>query len=364
MRTSLDEWIEKEHFIIADGRRYLVLPYEGNDDFLFFYGSRFAIEYAGETKNFDQESLVMNKDYMKKQLDQIAEDENLKLSNTQCNDLEIVEMIIKQVHPSFRLEKKHEEIKKEEFDIEELEVAKKVLDNGMFSFNSTLFRLVNGNKANEYIRLQDNNYQLLPHTTMSQDLRKRYASEFQKQVDMYFGTEKERIKQQLDSKEDYILEAAKRGFYEKDDFGFVKKDNAFYVYAKTGGFSLYEPTTKEYFQFPSASVAVKVKNGNHITWDDPIIMEPYSHPGLQHRDTPEQKICASTDRENYQEYRKIAREDPLVIPKMIGNTLRNGYNQVINGYISADHGNPWHRLTEDIFEHMKTSNPWNVTNEY
>ncbi|MFP4424522.1 MAG: hypothetical protein ACLFP2_04815 [Candidatus Woesearchaeota archaeon] len=364
MRTSLDEWIEKEHFIIADGRRYLVLPYEGDKDFLFFYGSRFAIEDAGDTNIFDQESLALNKDYMSKQIDQIAEDENLKLSNAQCNDLDIVEMIIKQVHPSFRLEKKYEDIEKEEFDIEELSVAKKVLDNGMFSFNEALFKLVKGNKANEYIRLHENNYQLLPHLARSQDLRKTYVNEFKRQIDMYFSTEKDKIKQQLNSKDDYILEAAKKGSYEEDDFGFTKKGNAFYVYAKTGRFALYEPTTKEYFQFPSASVAVRVKNGKTITWDDPIIMEPYSHPGIQFKDTPEQKICASTDREEYERYRKMAREDPTIIPKMIGETLRNGYNQVINGYISAEKGNPWHVLTEDIFEHMKTSNPWNVTNEY
>ncbi|MGM5488393.1 MAG: hypothetical protein ACQESG_05580 [Nanobdellota archaeon] len=363
MKTSLDTWIEKEHFIVANSNRYIVFPYEGKENFLYFYGRQFAIEDAGPVAEFDKESLLMNQDYVRRKLETITNEENKKVANIDLSDADMAEMFIRQVKPIFENKRRYEHCTREDFTIENLDVANHIVQGPMFAFNGFLLDLSPGAKENEYIHLAGTNYRIHGSNLSAESLKNRYRTEFSEQINKYFETERNRIKEHMNSKDDEVLQAARKGEYEADGYGFVKRGKDYFVFANTGTYCLYEPTTDEYFQFPNAQVAVRIQSGKAITWDDPIIMNSYTHPGLEYIGLQMQELCPGSDREKYTLYRQQARKNPELTPIKIAETLQNGYTQVLQGYVSKDIGSAWKKLTEPVFHDLKTDSPTNITNK-
>jgi len=128
-----------------------------------------------------------------------------------------------------------------------------------------------------------------------------------------------------------ILE--KGEYYDQErELGVHVHNNTVYVTKQSKSF-----TIQDQYNFPSAKIGVPLCLSDEISWQDPIIINNYTHPALPSKNKPYQKICCSHF--NFNQIRE--RYD---LPSQIKAVLFHAEQFLTKG-VWDDAPGAWHRLS-------------------
>ncbi|MFH1456249.1 MAG: hypothetical protein ABIF40_04855 [archaeon] len=122
-------------------------------------------------------------------------------------------------------------------------------------------------------------------------------------------------------------------YYDQEkDLGVHVHNNIVYVTKQSKPFMI-----QNQYHFPSAKIGVPLYLSDEISWQDPIVINDYTHPALPSKNKPYQKICCGNF--NFNQIRE--RYD---LPSQIKSVLFHAEQFLTKG-VWDDAAGAWHRLS-------------------
>jgi succinate dehydrogenase flavin-adding protein (antitoxin of CptAB toxin-antitoxin module) len=177
-----------------------------------------------------------------------------------------------------------------------------ILDNkDIMIFNNNVYNLKKTSKS-IYEQIKNkvkikNSFYSYNFLSCFKDLERNYLESIHNEIKQAANYSK-KLKNNISlSKEEKLLDIAKRTNYEKNKLGFlvIEKSNKlekFYIYIKVNPFVLKSPENGHYYKFEKCKVGVNLElRRNEVEFDKPVIIDKYSHPLIPNKNQPEQCIC-------------------------------------------------------------------------
>lgn len=207
------------------------------------------------------------------------------------------------------------------------------------------------------IKVKNQDYKIGEESDLNiEDLEKKYLEIIEEKIynDLTKGQGSLVKKINNLTKKKDVFDIIKKGeFYDlKEKKGIKISDEGFFATIKSKNtYVLHEGSNGKCYRFGEALIGVKLtKEGDKIRWNEPVVINPYIHPGLPYTDyRTYQKICKG----DY-DYNKAIRGQSL--ERAIRILLEEGKRMLENGYYMVEIKKAWHQLTEEPFQKLETKN--------
>lgn len=208
-------------------------------------------------------------------------------------------------------------------------------DESVLVFKGEVYRLVPGENNGEnspHVMFANRRFNLQAFGTTN-TVEMSYLKKLERQLKVEaveeYGDQLKKI-QQLRSRNKQIDKFARKGEYEMNNIGFIKrnegygKSKVYYVYLKAPKFAMKHPKREEYYGFESCRVGVRLNysGGKVRAADKAVVIDKYSHPFLKEKNLPFQKLCNLTQGVNtsgFSDAEKVAKK------------LDDGLNNLMHG---------------------------------
>ena len=238
----------------------------------------------------------------------------------------------------------------------------KIFNNYCFVRKGKIYRIKNEKKNTTSAKINNKYYNISESLKQSlETLEKEYIKNIKDKIYNQLTKGKDSLFnkiQSLKEKKDVINLINKGDFYDsKEDIGFKKGSEGFFITKKVKPYILYETENKKHYRFGEATLGVKlVKKHGELQWQEPVVINPYIHPAIPNATKkPFQKIC----RGKY-DYKKATEGKNL--EESVRILLGESKRMLLSGYYGIR--GAWHFLTEKPFQilEVKEYYPKEVSN--
>jgi len=221
-----------------------------------------------------------------------------------------------------------------------------------FILQGKFYSLDKGKKGMFNIRANNHDHSIGEYLGINvEELEQKYLKRIEEKVYKDLTNGKGSLVNKIEglNKKKEILDIISKGeFYDiKEELGMKISNKGFFAITRIRKpYILKEPKTRKSYRFGEASIGVKLtKQGNSITWSDPVVTNPYIHPALPSLEPkPYQRICNGK-----YDYRRAVQGKSLEDSVRI--LLDEGKRMILSGYYGVD--GAWHPLTEKFWENLE-----------
>ena len=238
----------------------------------------------------------------------------------------------------------------------------KIFNNYCFVRKGKIYRIKNEKKNTTSAKINNKYYNISESLKQSlETLEKEYIKNIKDKIYNQLTKGKDSLFnkiQSLKEKKDVINLINKGDFYDsKEDIGFKKGSEGFFITKKVKPYILYETENKKHYRFGEATIGVKlIKKHGQLQWQEPVVINSYIHPALPNATKkPYQKIC-----QGKYDYKKATEGKNL--EESVRILLGESKRMLLSGYYGIR--GAWHFLTEKPFQilEVKEYNPKEVSN--
>ncbi len=333
--SHINSIIEQEDCNLSDileGSKKNIFDMIRNSNYLEYLVSEFIPKY--------KQSLKSNADYLDKYLRSTQE------SDGRCESNETEPCTISRIE------------KEDDFYIgllskEASVMSKFILKNSNFLFlGGDCYKLDKhqGEKGGIYVKVGSNVY--LP--SLASNLKiEDFDKEFIKHLES-------RIRNMIFDKEEGLLEKMNKVreqersrqainpdyFYDPEsNIGFMNKGGQYYIISKVPCFCFYEPHNKKYYVFPECSVGVNIlKEDDNFKYGWPVVIDRYSHPGLQKFNEAFQDICLGGYKARFLSLHDSLKKQPDKVTNHLIEIIKASQRLIHRGYFGQ--GGVWKPMHE------------------